>query len=238
MAKQTEEHVHRTLKNEWPATERREITHGVQFTLPEGTKVNFYPSTGKVVVQGKDTPEKQRADQLLQTTTVSSSASGAATPQSLPLLPPEKIFIVYGHDTEAREQLELLLRRLKLEPVILANLVAEGQTIIEMLEKHSANVKYACVLLTPDDEGHKLDCPKEKKFRARQNVVLELGMFLSTLGRKRVAILHKGEVELPSDIHGLVYIPFKKHLNEVKQSLAAELQEAGFHINIKDLLAN
>jgi predicted nucleotide-binding protein len=117
-------------------------------------------------------------------------------------------------------------------------MVAEGQTIIEMLEKHRTNVKYACVLLTPDDEGHKRYSPKDKKFRARQNVVLELGMFLSTLGRKRVAILHKGEVELPSDINGLVYIPFQKHVSEVKQRLAAELQEAGFHINIKDLLAN
>src|SRR5262245_4673931 len=128
MAKQTEENVHRTLKGEWPATERREINHGVQFTLPEGTKVNFFPSPGKVQVQGKDTSEKQRADQLLQSAPVAAAASGTATPQSLALLPPEKIFIVYGHDTEAREQLELLLRRLKLEPVILANLVAEGQT--------------------------------------------------------------------------------------------------------------
>lgn len=237
MAKHTEEGVQRTLHTEWPSVERREINHGVQFTLPEGTKVNLFPSTGKVQVQGKDTAERKRAEQLLQSAPVS-SAAGVATAQNLVLLPPEKVFIVYGHDTNAREQLELLLRRLKLEPVILANLVAEGQTIIEMLEKHSASVKYACVLLTPDDEGHKRDCPKDKRCRARQNVVLELGMFLSTLGRKRVAILHKGEVELPSDIHGLVYIPFQKHVSEVKQRLAAELQEAGFHINIKDLLAN
>lgn len=200
--------------------------------------MNLYLSTGKVQIQGKDSAEKKRAEQLLETVPAVSSTPGVAAAQSSSLLPPEKVFIVYGHDAEAREQLELLLRRLKLEPVILANLVAEGQTIIEMLEKHRANVKYACVLLTPDDEGHKRDCPKEKKRRARQNVVLELGMFLSNLGRKRVAILHKGEIELPSDIHGLVYIPFQKHVSEVKQRLAAELQEAGFHINIKDLLAN
>ncbi len=238
MAKHTEESVHRTLQMEWPSVERREINHGIQFILPEGTKVNFFPSTGKVQVQGKDTSEKQRAEQLLQTAPTVTSVAGVATPQNLALLPPEKVFIVYGHDTNAREQLELLLRRLKLEPVILANLITEGQTIIEMLEKHRANVKYACVLLTPDDEGHKRNCPAEKKYRARQNVVLELGMFLSTLGRKCVAILHKGDVELPSDIHGLVYIPFQNHVSEVKQRLAAELQEAGFHINIKDLLAN
>ena len=238
MAKHTEESVQRTLQGEWPSVERRDINHGLQFTLPEGTKVNLFLTTGKIQIQGKDTPEKKRAEQLLQAAVPASQTSGIATPQNLALLPPEKVFIVYGHDTDAREQLELLLRRLKLEPVILANLVAEGQTIIEMLEKHGPSVRYACVLLTPDDEGHKRDQPAAKKFRARQNVVLELGMFLSTLGRKRVAILHKGEVELPSDIHGLVYIPFQKHVSEVKQRLAAELQEAGFHINIKDLLAS
>lgn len=238
MAKQNEESIHRALQLEWPSVERREINHGIQFTLPDGTKVNFFNSTGRVVVQGKDSAEKKRAEQLLETAPNISSGLSVATPQSLGLLPPEKVFIVYGHDTNAREQLELLLRRLKLEPVILANLVAEGQTIIEMLEKHRVNVKYACVLLTPDDEGYKRDCHVQKKYRARQNVVLELGMFLSTLGRKRVAILHKGDIELPSDIHGLVYIPFQNHVSEVKQRLAAELQEAGFHINIKDLLAN
>jgi len=63
-------------------------------------------------------------------------------------------------------------------------------------------------------------------------------MFLAALGRKRVAILHTGDIELPSDIQGLVYIPFKKHVSEVKQALAAELQEVGFQINIKDLLGN
>lgn len=239
MAKHTTVSVERLLAGEWQGVERRDINHGVQFTLPEGTKINVFTTTGKIQVQGKDTPEKKRAEQLLEMpVTTGSATSGQLATQNLALSPPEKIFIVYGHDTVAREQLELLLRRLKMEPVILANLVAEGQTIIEMLEKHRGTVKYACVLLTPDDEGHKRDCPQEKKYRSRQNVVLELGMFLSTLGRKRVAILHKGEVELPSDIHGLVYIAFTKHVSEVKQRLAAELQEAGFHINIKDLLAN
>lgn len=238
MPKHTDDSLQRILKDEWPDVGRREIDHGLQFTLPGGTKVNFFLKTGKIQIQGKDTDEKKRAEELLQVAPSVGAAKPIATPLNLGLLPPEKVFIVYGHDTDAREQLELLLRRLKLEPVILANLVAEGQTIIEMLEKHGASAKYACVLLTPDDEGHRRDKPDEKRYRARQNVVLELGMFLLTLGRKRVAILHKGEVELPSDIHGLVYIPFQKHVSEVKERLAAELQGAGFHINIKDLLAN
>src|ERR1041384_8339396 len=88
-----------------------------------------------------------------------------------------KVFIVYGHDIECREQLELLLRRMKLEPVILQNLPISGDTIIEKLEAN-IDVRYAFVLLTPDDEGFPTGQPKEKKLRARQNVILELGMFL------------------------------------------------------------
>jgi len=40
--------------------------------------------------------------------------------------------------------------------------------------------------------------------RARQNVIMELGWFMARLGRKRVVILHQGEVEIPSDISGVV----------------------------------
>jgi predicted nucleotide-binding protein len=146
------------------------------------------------------------------------------------------VFIVYGHDANVREQLELLLRRMKLEPIVLQNLPSGGQTIIEKLETCS-DVTFACVLLTPDDEGHIAGQPEQRRPRTRQNVVLELGMFLAKLGRKRVAILHKGNVELPSDISGLLYIPFRERVDEVKERVAAELQEAGFQINIKDLLS-
>jgi predicted nucleotide-binding protein len=210
---------------------QRALQSGIQFRLPEGTTVNFYPGTAKVMVQGRDCEEKTRAEHLLNVV----PSPTAASKLTAAFGSPEKVFIVYGHDTNAREQLELLLRRLRLEPVILANVPSKGQTIIEKLEEHR-EVKYACVLLTPDDEGFRRDHVDEKRYRARQNVVLELGMFLAALGRKRVAILHTGDVELPSDIHGLVYIPFKQHVSEVKQALAAELQEVGFQINIKDLL--
>jgi predicted nucleotide-binding protein len=214
------------------ATFKQKKLTGIQFRLPEGTTINFYPGTGKVLVQGRDGEEKKRAEHLLD---IKHTAS--ALPMKVGESAPQRVFIVYGHDTNAREQLELLLRRFRLEPVILANVPSKGQTIIEKLEEHR-EVKYACVLLTPDDEGYRKGHGDEKRYRARQNVVLELGMFLAALGRKRVAILHTGNVELPSDIHGLVYIPFERHVSEAKQALAAELQEVGFQINIKDLLGD
>ena len=147
-----------------------------------------------------------------------------------------KVFIVYGHDTQARDQLELLLLRMNIKPVILGNMTPDGKTIIEALIANT-DVPYAVVLLTPDDEGHKAGADDKKTFRARQNVVLEMGMFLSKLGREKVAILHKGNLELPSDIHGLIYIPFEKSIQEGKNKLAASLQKAGFYIDIEHLQA-
>lgn len=211
----------------------KDMPHGRQFRLSDGAIVNSCNS-GKCVWQGKETETSLKIKGLCGD--FSEPSVGQPAPKEVVSLSNNKVFIVYGHDIEAREQLELLLRRMKLEPVILQNLPIAGDTIIEKLEAN-IDVRYACVLLTPDDEGFSVGKSREKKFRARQNVILELGMFLVRLGRKRVAILHKGNLELPSDISGLIYIKFNKRVDEVKERLGAELQDAGFPINIKDLLS-
>lgn len=211
-----------------------EIPHGIQIRLSDGGILNIY-SSGKTDLQGTDSPMRQKAAELLGCDGKEISGPDGSLPPRSNNEANNKVFIVYGHDADAREQLELTLRRLKLEPVVLQNVPSSGTTVIEKLEIHS-EVSFACVLLTPDDEGYRRDHSEEKRYRARQNVVLELGMFLSKLGRQRVAILHKGDLELPSDIHGLLYIQFSQRVEEVRDRLAAELQEAGFAINIKDIL--
>ena len=103
--------------------------------------------------------------------------------------------------------MELILRRVQVNPIILQNIPGVGDTLIEELEALT-DADFACVLLTPDDIGAAKTTPENLRPRARQNVVLELGMVLSRLGRRRVAILVKGEdLEKPSDIDGLIYIP-------------------------------
>jgi len=68
------------------------------------------------------------------------------------------------------------------------------------------------------------------KPRARQNVVLEFGFFMGLLGRDRVCCLYKGDIELPSDMHGIVYIPFKESVKEARHMIIKELKEAGYDI--------
>ena len=50
------------------------------------------------------------------------------------------------------------------------------------------------------------ECEVHAQPRARQNVVLEMGMLIARLGRTNVAILKKGHVEVPSDAQGIVYL--------------------------------
>lgn len=75
----------------------------------------------------------------------------------------------------------------------------------------------------------------KKKYRVRQNVILELGMFLAKLGRDKVAILLKSyeNFEKPSDIDGLIYIPFTNKVDEVTVNLVKELSKQGYHIDPK-----
>jgi predicted nucleotide-binding protein len=177
--------------------EERALQHGIQFRCGGGEIFVVY-NTGKLVTQGAATELTSRVKIL---------AEGGAL---LPAASTSLVFIVYGHDVTARNDLELVIRRMGLEPVVLQNLPAKGETVIEKLEHYigeHGKAGFACVLLTPDDEGHKAGVPEEKKYRARQNVVLELGMVLAGLGRERVAILRKESVDEPSDMRGLIYIP-------------------------------
>jgi predicted nucleotide-binding protein len=203
--------------------EEKAVQHGVQLRCKDGEVFTVY-ETGKVVVGGKRTALSSAVEDLIK-------IPGAERARvTLPV--DQEIFIVYGHDTAARDELELMLRRAGLNPIVLANLPAAGDTIIEKLEDYigqQGKAAYACVLVTPDDEGYKVGESDKKRYRARQNVVLELGMVLARLGRKHVAILRKKTVEQPSDIDGLIYIPFDEKVEEIKLRLLQELQAAGFN---------
>lgn len=189
------------------------ISNGTQLKLNNGAIINCF-NNGNHNIQGKN---QQTVKDLL---------SGTATSGN------RKIFVVYGHDEIARTQLEAMIRRWDLEPIILDQQASSGQTIIEKLEEYRTDVGYAIVLATPDDDG-KAKEEKEYKSRVRQNVVLELGMFLAHLGREKVAILLKeaSNFERPSDIQGLIYIPFQNKVDEVAISLIRELSRQGYAID-------
>jgi predicted nucleotide-binding protein len=207
--------------------EQKLIQYGVQLRFTNGSLVSVFDK-GTVTPQGKDSDLVKELLGLAPGKT-----PGIALPAKAPLN--SKVFVVYGHDEQARARLDAMLRRWGLEPLILDQLPSEGQTIIEKLEKYTGEAKFGVVLATPDDEGYRRSHPDEKALRARQNVVLELGMLLSTLGRSKVAILLQNQenMERPSDIQGLIYIPFKDNLEkDAGLLLAKEMTAAGYQIDV------
>jgi len=89
-----------------------------------------------------------------------------------------RIFVVHGHDHGNKETVARFLGRLDLEPVILHEQADQGRTIIEKFESHAADVRCAVVILTADDIANSKANPEQKELRARQNVILELGLIL------------------------------------------------------------
>lgn len=138
------------------------------------------------------------------------------------------IFIVHGHDGEARESVARFVSSIGLKPIILHEQANRGRTVIEKVEAHS-DVSFAVVLLTPDDLGKAKDAA-DLEPRARQNVLLELGYFFGRLGRENVCALKRGEVEVPSDFAGVVWEKMDGG-NGWKQALGRELEAAGHAID-------
>lgn len=136
-----------------------------------------------------------------------------------------KVFIVHGHDTELKTAVARVIEQLGLEAVILHEVPNASETVIEKLEKTAAEAGFAVILLTPDDLG-KSAKDDELKSRARQNVILELGFFWGLLKRSNVCCLAKHGIDLPSDLHGVVYVGADD--TSWKYSLANNLKQAGY----------
>jgi predicted nucleotide-binding protein len=136
------------------------------------------------------------------------------------------IFIVHGHDDELKTEVQLLLTRADLIDIVLHEQPDGGRTIIDKLIAEGSAASYVIALLSPDDMTEK------GNYRARQNVILEIGYFLGKLGKNRVRLMAKGDIEIPSDLSGILYTPYDKS-GAWKMKLLKEIQSVGITVNIE-----
>ena len=139
------------------------------------------------------------------------------------------IFIVHGHDAHTKEAVARLVERLGLNSIVLHEQPSGGKTIIEKIETYS-NVVFAIVVLSGDDvvQGNGEGA---MHLRARQNVVLELGLFLGKLGRSNVVAIVNGDVELPGDFDGVIYVKVDEG-GAWKYKVAQEMRNAGLEVDM------
>ena len=87
-----------------------------------------------------------------------------------------RVFIVHGLDTNIRSQVELFVRTLGYEPVVLFKQPNAGCTIIEKIEREANDLAFSIILYTACDLGNdKVHANEHLNPRARQNVVFEHG---------------------------------------------------------------
>jgi hypothetical protein len=100
------------------------------------------------------------------------------------------------------------LRRLKLHPWWRDSVFRPGDTFIETIEREADEATAAIFVFSPDDEATVRDTPQKVP---RDNVVFEYGVFLNSVGRRRVAIVRIDDAKLPSDLLNVKTVDLRGH---------------------------
>ncbi len=168
-----------------------------------------------------------------------SSSQKTETVRKSTLPPSSNIFVAHGRDYRMKNSVVATLGKLDLTATVLRDQPSKGRTIIEKLTEtiEDKKISFAVILFSPDDVAHaKSESPDKAQFRARQNVILELGYCMGKLGRKNVVIIHKEKenFEIPSDCSGIAYTSYDRG-GAWKHELAKELEEHGYTIDVNKL---
>jgi predicted nucleotide-binding protein len=115
---------------------------------------------------------------------------------------PARCFISHGRSPQWRELQAYLEKDLNISTLELAQEPNKGRTILQKLNEEAEKCCYAIIIMTGEDRTD------DGQIRARENVIHEIGYFQGKFGLSNVCLLHEEGVSIPSNIHGLVYIPF------------------------------
>jgi len=137
---------------------------------------------------------------------------------------PNTVFVVHGQNQVARDSVVSFLEAVGLRGIVLHEQPNMGRHLLTKFIEETELITFAVVLMTDDDVGGLRGAALAP--RARQNVILELGYFLSHLGQRRVCALITPGLQTPSDFDGIVYIKMDER-GLWKTELRRELRAAG-----------
>lgn len=141
-----------------------------------------------------------------------------------------RVLIIHGRSSDWLNVKEYLEKHIpNASVIVMEEEFVVGRTLPEKFEYLASKVDCAIAVATPDDIGG-LKNAHELKPRARQNVWLEIGWFWGRLGRKRILILCKKGLEIPSDLQGIELHYYKEKPEEVREKICLfiEKMKGGF----------
>ena len=104
---------------------------------------------------------------------------------------------------------------------------------LDALAAHAHQSDFAVLVATPDDA---LSSRGSDFSAVRDNVIFELGLFFGVLGRERTYVVadHAEGLRLPSDLHGLTWLPYNRR-SDGNQRAAVTGAARGVNERINDL---
>lgn len=169
----------------------------------------------KLVIIGYSNGFREDDDHPLRQSFVNMGANTTFTRAELTSLPRKSLFeriaksfrpsIFIGSSSEGlshARQLQAQLREYSTQIWNQGTTFGLGASTLESLEKAVLNFDFAIFIFTPDDELLKRGSINPV---ARDNVILELGLFMGKLGRSRAVVVapNRGAVALPTDLSGI-----------------------------------
>lgn len=246
----TEEHKRWMAEfNKWSDYNKEYLKQS--FSIPDNEYCNGYISCGQAMIFTTDSDivqlyKEELFDKIeyLESLVQKSSLLPSDVPAKVTELKnagqsmkSKRVFIVHGHDSALRTQVELFVKNLGYEPVVLFKQPNQGSTIIEKIEREANNVAFAIVLYTSCDLGNSKEDAGDGNLnpRARQNVVFEHGYMCALLNRRNVCALVESGVETPGDISGIVYIYYDEN-GAWQLAVAKEMKSVGLNVDLNKLL--
>jgi predicted nucleotide-binding protein len=118
---------------------------------------------------------------------------------------PRKIFISHGRSPDWHKVQAYIEKDIRVATLELAQEANRGRTVLQKLNEEAARCSYAVIVMTGDD-----DIGADEPPRTRENVMHEIGFFQGRYGLEGICLLYEEGTSIPSNIHGLVYVPYPK----------------------------
>lgn len=115
---------------------------------------------------------------------------------------PRRVFVTHGRAQDWRAVKDYIETDIQLRTAELAQQPNLGRTVIEKLFDTADECDSAVIVMTGDD------VTEQGEPRVRENVMHEIGFFQGRYGRDRVILLHENNVNVPTNLSGVVYSAF------------------------------
>lgn len=117
--------------------------------------------------------------------------------------------------------MDSFMKRRKVQCLPWQTLFAPGSITIDALLAATVKADFAALIISNDD----VTTSRHKQEKSpRDNVLLELGLFMGRLGRERTFVIHEKGAKVPSDLSGLTRIPFSSPASFLKGCEAVKNQ--------------